>query len=91
MVVVADLNLRSYEKFAAEAKDMTADGTVAEIEAAGGIASRIDVDVHDREAVEAMVARVVQAWGRVGCPGRNAGDGRGQPMDTKASTLDPSR
>ena len=37
-VAVADLNLRSYEEFEAEAKDMMADSTVAEIEAAGGIA-----------------------------------------------------
>jgi NAD(P)-dependent dehydrogenase (short-subunit alcohol dehydrogenase family) len=34
-VAVADLNLRSYEEFEAEAKDMTAETTVAEIEAAG--------------------------------------------------------
>ena len=31
-VAVADLNLRSYEEFEAEPKDMTADSTVAEIE-----------------------------------------------------------
>jgi NAD(P)-dependent dehydrogenase (short-subunit alcohol dehydrogenase family) len=33
-VAVADLNLHSYEEFEAEAKDMAADSTVAEIEAA---------------------------------------------------------
>jgi hypothetical protein len=32
-VAVADLNLHSYEEFEAEAKDTTADSTVAEIEA----------------------------------------------------------
>ena len=37
-VAVADLNLHSYEEFEAEAKDMTADSTVAEIEASGGTA-----------------------------------------------------
>ena len=37
-VAVADLNLRSYEEFEAEAKDMTGESTVAEIEATGGIA-----------------------------------------------------
>src|SRR6202045_4867230 len=56
-VAVADLNVRSYEEFEAEAKDMTADSTVAEIEASGGSALAIEVDVRDREAVEAMVAR----------------------------------
>lgn len=35
-VAVVDLNLRLYEEFEAEAKDMTAESTVAEIEAAGG-------------------------------------------------------
>ena len=56
-VGVADLNLRSYEEFEAEAKDMTADSTVAEIETAGGTALGIEVDVRDYEAVEAMIAR----------------------------------
>src|SRR6266436_6631757 len=37
-VAIADLNLRSYEEFKAEAKDMTADTTIAEIEASGGAA-----------------------------------------------------
>ncbi|MGE5269334.1 MAG: SDR family NAD(P)-dependent oxidoreductase [Thiohalocapsa sp.] len=89
-VAVADLNLRSFEEFEAEAKDMTADSTVAEIEAAGGTALGIEIDVTDHEAVTAMVARVVQEWGRVDVLVANAGGGRGRPMDTKASTLDPA-
>ena len=43
---------------------MTADTTVAEIEAAGGVAFGVEVDVRDHEAVEAMVTHVVQEWGR---------------------------
>ena len=89
-VAVADLNLHSYEEFEAEAKDMTADSTVAEIEASGGIALGIEVDVRDHGAVEAMVAQVVQEWGRVDVLVANAGGGPGRPMDTKASTLDPA-
>ena len=58
-VAVADLDLHSYEEFDAEAKDMTADSTVAEIQAAGGQALGIELDVTDRDAVEAMVAEVV--------------------------------
>jgi 3-oxoacyl-[acyl-carrier protein] reductase len=50
----------------------------------------IEVDVRDHEAVEAMVARTVQEWGRVDVLVANAGGGRGRPMDTKASTLDPA-
>ena len=72
-IAVADLNLHSYEEFEAEAKDMTADTTVAEIEAAGGSALGIEVDVTDYEAVNAMVARVVAAWGRVDVLVANAG------------------
>ena len=44
---------------------MTADSTVAEIEAAGDTALGIEVDVRDQEAIGAMVARVVQEWGGV--------------------------
>jgi 3-oxoacyl-[acyl-carrier protein] reductase len=50
----------------------------------------IELDVCDREAVEAMVARVVHEWGRVDVLVANAGGGRGRPVDTKASTLDPA-
>jgi 3-oxoacyl-[acyl-carrier protein] reductase len=83
MVAVTDLNLRSYEEFETEAKDMTADSTVAEIEAMGGSTNGIEVDVAHHEAVDAMVAQVDMLVA-------NAGGGRGRPMDTKASTLDPA-
>jgi 3-oxoacyl-[acyl-carrier protein] reductase len=89
-IAVADLNLRSYEEFEAEAKDMSAETTVAEIEEAGGEALGIELDVTDRDAVEAMVARVITTWGRVDVLVANAGGGRGRPVDTKASGLDPA-
>jgi 3-oxoacyl-[acyl-carrier protein] reductase len=75
----ADLNLRSHEEFEAEA--MT-----------GGNALGIEVDVRDHRAVEAMVARVVQEWGRVDVLVANAGGGRSRPINTntKASSLDPA-
>src|ERR1700751_100016 len=88
-VVVADLNLCSYEEFEVEAKDMTADNIVAEIEGSGGAAIGIEVDVRDHEAVEAMVARVVKELGRVDVLVANAGGGRGRPIEPKASSLDP--
>ena len=50
----------------------------------------IEVDVRDHGAVEATIARVVQEWGRVDVLVANAGGGRGRPVDTKASTLDPA-
>jgi 3-oxoacyl-[acyl-carrier protein] reductase len=89
MIAVADLDLKSYEEFEAEARDMTAESTVAEIEAAGGTALGIEVDVRDHQAVEAMVSRVIAEWGRVDVLVANAGGGRGRPIDTRASTLDP--
>ena len=79
-IAVADLNLHSYEEFEAEAKDMTADSTVAEIAASGGTAFGIEVDVRDHEAVKAVVAQVVQEWGRVDVLVANAGR-RSWPTD----------
>jgi 3-oxoacyl-[acyl-carrier protein] reductase len=88
-VAVADLNLRSYEEFEAEARDMTAESTVAEIATAGCAALGIEVDVCDRGEVEEMAARVVAEWGRLDVLVANAGGGRGRPLDTKASMVDP--
>jgi hypothetical protein len=42
---------------------------VVEIEATHGTALGIEVDVRDHEAVEAMVARVVEGLGSGRCPG----------------------
>src|SRR5215469_2015020 len=64
-VAVADLNLRSYEEFEAEAKDMTAESTVGEIVGSGGAALGIELDVRDHQAVAAITARVVEEWSRV--------------------------
>ena len=89
-IAVADLNLKSFEEFEAEAQAMTADGTVAEIRTDGGSAIGIEVDVCDETAVAAMVQRVMAEWARVDVLVANAGGGRGRPVDTKASTLDPS-
>ena len=89
-IAVADLNLKSYEEFEAEANEMTEETTVAEIEASGGSALGIELDVCDHRAVEAMVARVVAQWGRIDILVANAGGGRGRPIDTKASALDPA-
>jgi 3-oxoacyl-[acyl-carrier protein] reductase len=36
------------------------------------------------------LAQVVVQWGRVDVLVANAGGGRGRPVDTKASTLDPA-
>ena len=77
-----------FEEYDTEAKSMTAGSTMAEIEAAGGEAIGIEMDVTDEAAVQAMVAQVMRKWGRVDVLVANAGGGRGRPVDTKASTLD---
>ncbi len=89
-VAVTDINLKSFEEFEAEAQAMTAETTVAEIQAAGGSAIGIELDVCDEKAVSAMVQRVVAEWGRADVLVANAGGGRGRPVDTKASELDPA-
>ena len=88
-IAVTDLDLKSYAEFEAEAKEMTADSTVDEINAAGGEAIGIEMDVRDKGSVDAMVQRVFDTWGRVDILVCNAGGGRGRPVDTKASTLSP--
>ena len=87
-LAVCDISLKSFEEFEAERRDMTGDSTVAEIQAAGGSAFGIELDVANRTAVDAMVAQVIERWGRVDILVANAGGGRGRPLDTKASTLD---
>ncbi|HEV2300910.1 MAG TPA: SDR family NAD(P)-dependent oxidoreductase, partial [Stellaceae bacterium] len=82
-LAVADLDLGSWREFEAEARDMTGETTVAEINAAGGEALGIEVDVQNSQAVERMVARVVEEWGRIDVLVCNAGGGRGRPLDTK--------
>jgi NAD(P)-dependent dehydrogenase (short-subunit alcohol dehydrogenase family) len=50
----------------------------------------IEVDVRDHEAVEAMVARVVQAWGLVDVLVANAVGGRGRPTDKRRFFCEPT-
>jgi 3-oxoacyl-[acyl-carrier protein] reductase len=89
-VAVTDIDLKSFEEFEIEAKSMTAESTVAEIVNGGGEAIGIEMDVTDAPAVSAMVAQVMKQWGRVDILVCNAGGGRGRPVDTKASSLDPA-
>lgn len=72
-VAVCDLDLTSYAEFELEAQAMTAETTVAEIEAGGGEAAGYEVDVTDEAAVKATVDDVVEKWGRVDIVVCNAG------------------
>src|SRR5205814_8673747 len=77
-------------EFEAEAKAMTAESTVAEIEALKVKSLGYELDVTNQKAVETMVGDVKQKWGHIDILVCNAGGGRGRPVDTKASTLDPA-
>lgn len=89
-VALCDLDLKSYQEFQAEARSMTGETTVAEIEALGGKALGFQLDVADPAEASKMVADVVARWKRVDILICNAGGGRGRAVDTRASTLDPS-
>ena len=57
----------------ADILEEAAQGTVAEIEAMGGQALAIACDVTDDDAVKAMIARAVDAYGSLDCAFNNAG------------------
>jgi NADP-dependent 3-hydroxy acid dehydrogenase YdfG len=63
---------------------------VVEIEATGGTASGIAVDVCDHKTVEVIVASVVQEWGRVDVLVANAGGGSWSIHGHQGSRLDPA-
>ena len=87
-VAVADLDLKSYQAYESEAKDMVGESTVAEIESEGGTAVGLTMDVSDREAVDAGIKSIRELWGRIDILITNAGGGVGKSSSTRASALD---
>lgn len=62
--------------------------TVRMVEAAGGTASFIKVDVSDAASVEAMVNATVETYGRIDCAYNNAGiEGQVAPTDSYADDM----
>ena len=62
--------------------------TVRMVEAAGGTASFIEVDVSDAASVEAMVNATVETYGRIDCAYNNAGiEGQVAPTDSYADDM----
>ena len=86
-VAVTDKNLKSFEEFEADAKEMTGATTAAEIIEKGGEAKEFEFDISDRDAVFAMAAEVQRSWGSVDILVANAGGGSGTPMETTATTV----
>ena len=63
-------------------------GTVRMVEAAGGTANFIEVDVSDAASVEAMVNATVETYGRIDCAYNNAGiEGQVAPTDSYADDM----
>jgi len=87
-VAVLDRDLRSYAEFEAEAAAMTAESTMAEVEAAGRRSLGGEVDITDASGVRAFVDRILAEWGHLDIVVCNAGGGQGEPSETKASSLD---
>ena len=62
--------------------------TVRMVEAVGGTASFIEVDVSDATSVEAMVNATVETYGRIDCAYNNAGiEGQVAPTDSYADDM----
>jgi 3-oxoacyl-[acyl-carrier protein] reductase len=86
-VAVLDADLHSYRHFAGEAEDMTADSTMAEVEALGRRSAGFEVDVTDAAAMQSAVSELAESWGHVDFVVCNAGGGTGTPAESKASEV----
>lgn len=88
-IAACDLDLRAFEEFKDESSPTPEGMIVDDITASGGTAKGFEFDVSDHESVNAMVADVTKAWGRVDVLVANAGGGRGSLGETKASIVSP--
>jgi len=88
-VAVADIDLSSFEEYDREAKRLTEDSVVAELESRGVDALGIETDVTDPEGVESMVREVDETFSSVDVLIANAGGGVSPIHETHASTLEP--
>ena len=84
-VAVLDLNLKSYADFAAEREAMEGDSTVSEIEARGGEAIGLEVDVTNSAAVNRAIEQIVERWEQLDVAVCNAGGGTGTLAETTAA------
>jgi len=84
-VVVNDVDLSAAKEFG---EALTAETVMAEIEGLGRRALGVEADATKKDAVEAMVAQAVDAFGRLDILVNNAGGALGKPRSTMASDTD---
>jgi len=86
-VAVIDADLRSYAAFAGEQELMTAETTMAEIEARGRRSVGLEVDVTDAQAMRDAIHAIVSEFGALEIAVCNAGGGSGAPGETTAADV----
>jgi 3-oxoacyl-[acyl-carrier protein] reductase len=74
-IAVVDKNLRSYDEFEAEARQMTAATTGDEVRTLGVDSASWEADAGDAEAIQRVVQHVDERWGRIDILVCNAGGG----------------
>jgi 3-oxoacyl-[acyl-carrier protein] reductase len=87
-VAVLDIDLRSYADFPAECEAMEEDSTVSEIEARGGQAMGLEVDVTGSAEVTRAIELIIERWGRLDVAVCNAGGGIGTLAETTGTLVD---
>jgi 3-oxoacyl-[acyl-carrier protein] reductase len=88
-IAVIDISLKSYQAYAAEQAQMTAEDTVAEIRAKGGEAIGIEADVSNEHEIADAVTHVAERFGRIDIGICNAGGGTGPAGALPAHEIAP--
>ncbi len=82
-----DLSLKPYADIPAERETMEGDSTVSEIEALGGEAIGLEVDVTDAEAMTQAIKEIIRRWGCLDVVVCNTGGGIGTLAETTATLV----
>jgi len=91
-IAITDRNLRGYEVYDFEKKQMTASTVMDECEAVGVRAMGLEIDLTDRTATEEAVAEIVKKMGKIDIAICNAGGGTVKFADeVKAGETGPGR
>jgi 3-oxoacyl-[acyl-carrier protein] reductase len=83
-VVINDINLDSAKEFG---EKLNAESVMAEVEARGVRSLGVECSVADKEAVQAMIDRIIKEFGRLDILINNAGGLAGQVFESFASSV----